>query len=67
MEETYIRNIENGFRGLKMGLKTPATCNVAPNLNKLKGLNLGLYYDYFNDYKQLIKEYSDGKFGEVNK
>jgi len=63
MEEKYIKNIENGFRGLRLGTKTPATCNVAPNLNKLKGLNEGLYYDFLNDYTQLVKDYKEGKFG----
>jgi hypothetical protein len=57
-EEIYIKNIENGIRGLKMGTKTPSETNVGINLNKLKLVNEGMYIDLLNRYKEAINQYN---------
>jgi hypothetical protein len=36
MEEFYIKKIENGFRGIRLGTKTIESANVQTNLDKLK-------------------------------
>lgn len=56
-EDLFIRNIENGIRGLKLGTKTLETCNVAENLNRLRGVNAGLYTDYLNQYTHAANDY----------
>jgi len=55
-EDLYIKNIENGIRGIRSGTKTPKDSNVGTNLNRLKALNLGLYQDYLAEYKVLLEE-----------
>lgn len=57
MEEIYIKRIENGIRGIRMGTKTPEIANVGPSLNSLKALNEGLYLDLMVKYKNVLKDY----------
>jgi hypothetical protein len=57
-EETYIKNIENGIRGLRLRTKTPSEVNVGSNLNRLKILNEGLYDEYLAKYTKVLKEYN---------
>ena len=58
VEETYIKNIENGIRGLRLRSKTPSKVNVGSNLNRLKILNEGLYDEYLTKYTKALKEYN---------
>jgi hypothetical protein len=57
-EETYIKNIINGIRGLRLRSKTPSEVNVGSNLNRLKILNEGLYDEYLTKYTKALKEYN---------
>ena len=57
-EETYIKNIENGIRGLRLRSKTPSEVNVGSNLNRLKILNEGLYDEYLTKSTKALKEYN---------
>jgi len=57
-EETYIKNIINGIRGLRLRSKTPSEVNVGSNLNRLKILNEGLYDEYLTKYTKALKEYT---------
>ena len=60
-EELYIKRIECGIRGIKLGTKTPKEANVGHWLNKLKTLNDGLHDDYFIKYKKIMKEFEKRK------
>jgi len=57
-EETYIKNIINGIRGLRLRSKTPSQVNVGSNLNRLKMVNEGMYDEYLEKYKKALKEYN---------
>jgi hypothetical protein len=57
-EDTYIKNIENGIRGLRLRTKTPSDSNVGTNLNHLKMVNEGMYEEYLEKYKKALKEYN---------
>jgi len=52
MEEQLIRKIKGGIMGIKNGTKTPG--EVGPLLNQLKGRNVGMYEELFNDYKAVV-------------
>ena len=56
-EEIYIKNIENGIRALKLRTKTPSETQVGVFLNKLKGLNIGMYEELLGKYKEGLEEY----------
>ena len=58
MERLYIKNIENGLRGLRMGTKTPETCQCGKWLNKLRAVNEALWEDYMSDYQEHLKKYN---------
>ena len=66
-EEIYIRHIENGIRAIRMGTKEPKDTLAAVSLNKLKQINLGLYEDYLDKYKKVLKEYNKRKGGDETK
>jgi len=53
MEELVIKKVIGGLMGLKNKTKEPK--EVAMWLNKLKVINPGMYEDYFNKYKTLVK------------
>ena len=56
-EENYIANIENAIRSLRLGTKekSEAMKAVGFNLNRLKSVNIGMYSDYLEKYKQVLK------------
>ncbi len=55
-EEIYIKKIENGIRGIKMGTKTPEEVQVGHYLAKLKPLNPMMYEDLLEKYAKVAKE-----------
>lgn len=59
MEEILIKNIENGIRGIKLGTKTPETAKVGQSLNRLKGINEGMYQDYLKKYIDTVNQIKD--------
>ena len=44
IEETYVNQIENGIRAIRLG-KSPKDTLAPTALNKLKAINEGLYLD----------------------
>lgn len=56
-EELYVKNIENGIRAIRLGVKAPKDTLAPWSLNKLKSVNEGLYEDYLEKYKNALKEY----------
>ena len=54
MEELIIKKIIGGLMGMKNKTKEPK--EVAMWLNKLKPINPGMYEDYFNKYKLLVRK-----------
>lgn len=64
MERLYINKIENGLRGLRLGTKTPQTCQCGKYLNKLKSLNAGMYEELLLKYEKHVKDY---EYKESNK
>jgi hypothetical protein len=60
-EETHVRNIENGLRAIRMGVKAPKDTLAPISLNQLKKLNEGLYDDYIKKYKTAVEEYNKSK------
>ena len=60
-EEIYIQKVEAGIRSIKMGSKTPNDAQVGMWLNKLKPLNIGMYDDLLEKYKNIMKEYEKKK------
>lgn len=58
-EELYIKNIENGLRAIKMGVKAPKDTLAGVSLNKLKVINEGLYCDYMAKYKKAVQDYNE--------
>jgi hypothetical protein len=58
MEEFYIKKIENGFRGIRLGTKTIESANVQTNLDKLKKLNEFLADDYENKYHKIKSDFN---------
>jgi hypothetical protein len=57
IEDTYIENIENGMRAIRLGTKKPEDTNIGFNLNKLKPLNPGMYDDLIKRYKEVLNQY----------
>lgn len=53
MEQLVVNKIIGGLMGIKNGTKQPK--DVAPWLNRLKGINEGLYEDYLAKYKKLTQ------------
>lgn len=56
-EELYIKRIENGIRGLKLGTKCPKTAEVGKWMAKLKPLNEPMYEDLLEKYSKVLEEY----------
>jgi len=52
MQEQLIKKITGGIMGIKAGTKEPK--DVAPHLNRLKGINEGLYEDYLKKYTEAL-------------
>jgi hypothetical protein len=53
MEDLLIRKIEGGIRGIKNGTKDPK--EIAPLLNRLRGLNEGMYDELLKSYKKALE------------
>ena len=61
-EEIYTIRIESGIRSIKMGTKTPNEAQVWVWLTKLKPVNVGMYDELMQKYKNVMKEYEKNKF-----
>lgn len=57
MEEILIKNIENGIRAIRLGIKSPKEASLGSQFLKLKPLNLGMHDELMNDYKAVLIEY----------
>jgi hypothetical protein len=55
MEDLCIKKIEGGIRGIRLGNKNPTDVRVGLFLDKLKKLNEGMYEDYLEKYKNVMK------------
>lgn len=55
MEDQLIKKIKGGILGMRNGTKHPK--EVAPLLNKLKPLNVGMFEELMNDYKKAFDEF----------
>lgn len=60
-EEIYVSKVEAGIRSIRMGSKTPNEAQVPVWLNKLRLVNDGLYDDYMQKYKNIMKDYEKRK------
>ena len=67
IEDTYIENIENGIRAIRLGTKKPDETNVGYNLNRLKPLNPGMYDDLIAKYKNALQDYKAKLISEIAK
>ena len=56
IEETYVKQIEDGIRAIRLG-KHPKDTKAPIALNKLKSINEGLYQDLLKKYKNVMKEF----------
>ncbi len=57
LEDLLIKNIENGIRGIRLGTKKPNEVKVGYNLNRLSKVNEGMFEDYLEKYKRVLKDY----------
>lgn len=62
-EGIYIKNVENGIRGIKMGTKKPedVAVTVSSNLNKLNPINKGMYDELLVKYEKIVNHYNTFK------
>ena len=58
IEDCYVKKIECGIRGIKLGTKTPSEVNVSNTLEKLKAVNDGLYDDLLKKYVTTMDAYN---------
>lgn len=58
MEELVLKKIECGIRGIRLGTKNPEDVNMGLYLNRLREINDGLYDDYLEKYKRVMKMYN---------
>jgi len=61
LEDTLIKNIENGIRGIRLGTKKPNEVKVGYFLNRLSKVNEGMFDDYLDKYKKVITHYNNKK------
>jgi hypothetical protein len=54
MEDLLIRKIKGGINGIKNGTKEAT--EVAPLLNRLKGVNEGMYDELLQEYKKALEK-----------
>jgi hypothetical protein len=54
MEDLLIRKIKGGIQGIKNGTKESK--EIAPLLNRLKGVNEGMYLDLLEEYKKATRK-----------
>ena len=57
-EQTYIKNIENGIRAIRLGNKKPQDVNINSQLEKLKTVNDGMYEDLNKKYVTVVNEFN---------
>ncbi len=57
MEEMLIKKIKGGIMGIMNGTKTPLGSNVPKMLNTLKGINVPMYEDLIEKYKEAKSDY----------
>lgn len=55
LEEIYVKHIENGIRGIKLGTKKPEDINVWAYLNKLRNVNDGLCDELTIAYQKVLE------------
>lgn len=58
MEQVVVNKIIGGLMGMRNGTKQPK--DVAPWLNRLKGINSGLYEDYLKKYTEIKDKLNEG-------
>jgi hypothetical protein len=54
MEDLLIRKIKGGINGIKYGTKEAT--EIAPLLNRLKGVNEGMYDELLQEYKKALEK-----------
>lgn len=54
MEDLLIRKIKGGINGIKNGTKEAT--EIAPLLNRLKGVNEGMYDELLQEYKKALEK-----------
>ena len=57
MEDLLIRKVKGGINGIKNGTKEAK--EVAPLLNRLKGVNEGMYDELLEEYKKALASRKD--------
>lgn len=58
MERLYITKIENAFRGLRLGTKTPHNCEAQKWIDKLRTVNSHLAEDFVQEYEKQKAKYN---------
>ena len=60
-EEIYIKNIENGIRGIRLGSKKPEeiASSMTTNFNRLSEVNLGMFEDLMKKYDNVVNDYKN--------
>lgn len=60
-EDIYIRNIENGIRGIRLGSKKPEeiASSISTNFNRLSEVNQGMYEDLMKKYENVVNDYKN--------
>lgn len=66
-ETLYIKKIENGIRGIRMGTKSPYELMLLRWFAKLEPLNQGLHDDLLEKYKKVLKHFNQKKNGKSSK
>lgn len=61
MEQRYIRLIEAGIRGLKLGTKAPHETKAPMCLNLLKSINPPMYEELLSKWKSAVSDYNQMK------
>lgn len=58
MEDVYVKHIENGIRGIRLGTKTPLEAKVAQSFERLKKVNEGMHQDLMAKYKKVVEDWN---------
>lgn len=58
IEDCYVKKIECGIRGIKLGTKKPSEVDINEALEKLKKVNDGLYEDLLKKYITIMESYN---------
>lgn len=57
-EDLLITRIENGTRAIRLGNKKPSEVNILPDLDRLKGVNEGMYFELLNKFMNVVKDHN---------